>query len=111
MPRITPRRAASAGGDDTATAQSMGDVSERRSPAEFAAELVRERRRLKLIRFAACEAAAIVLTILAILAGIATRSADGSTETVFRVLPVTFAVLATAIPILFFGKVRRRRWR
>lgn len=109
MPRIVHRRAASVAGDDTASAQSMANVSERRWAGEIAAKLVRERRRIKVIRFAMCEAAAIALMALSIVAGIYTRSADGSILAIFRLLPVTFAVIATGIPILFFGKVRRRR--
>lgn len=108
MPAIMHHRSVSRPDDIPQTAQSLANYSERRWAADIAAELVRERRRIKVIRFAMCEAAAIALTVLSIIAGIYTRDADGSVDPVFRVLPVTCAVIATAVPILFFGKVRRR---
>ena len=111
MPGMMHNRSLSLQDDVAETAQSLANYSERRWAADVAAELVRERRRTKVIRFAMCEAAAIAITVLSIIAGIYTRDADGSVDAIFRVLPVTCAIIATAVPILFFGKVRRRRRR
>ena len=108
MPGMMLNRSLSLPDDVPPTAQTLATHSERRWASDVAAELVRERRRMKVIRFAMCEAAAIALTVLSIMTGIYTREADGSVDAIFRVLPVTCAIIATAVPILFFGKVRRR---
>ena len=109
MPVLMHNRSISFRDGVAVTAQPLANYSERHSAGELATEMVRERRRIKVIRFAMCEAAAIALMLLSIIAGIYTRAADGSVIAIFRVLPVTCAVIATAIPILFFGKVRRGR--
>ena len=109
MPGMMHDRSLSLTGDVPQTAQSLSPTTASAAgPPTVAAELVRERRRTKVIRFAVCEAAAVALTVASIIAGIYTRDADGSVDAIFRVLPVTCAIIATAVPILFFGKVRRR---
>jgi len=56
----------------------------------------------------------MTLTLIAVLAGIYNRSGDESVVAVFRILPVTSAIIAGVIPIVFFGNPRRGRrssWR
>jgi hypothetical protein len=72
--------------------------------AAIAAAIVRERRQRRLLRFALCEAAAILLTVASMLAGMSTRFLDESLTPLFRMLPIVGAAAATILPILFYGR-------
>jgi hypothetical protein len=67
------------------------------------------RRRRKFAWFLVVESIAGGLSLASILAGLSLRFASESWTAVFRVLPVSAAVIATVVPILFYGNSRRHR--
>jgi hypothetical protein len=73
------------------------------------ARLVRHRRRMRLARFIVCEAIAIAVLVISVAAGISERFAAESLTPIFRVLPVTAAIVAAILPIFFFGHPKRRK--
>ncbi len=83
--------------------QSKGVIS----GAEFAA-LVRQRRRRKFVRFAVAEAVAIVVLVGSLIAGLSAPFAAESLTPFFRVVPIGAALVATVVPIVFFGNPMRR---
>jgi hypothetical protein len=83
------------------------DVVDRRTDAAIAAELLRERRRKRRVRFLLLETVAIALTFATAAAGLSLQFLNEAYTPVFRVLPLVFATVATALPILFFGRSRR----
>jgi hypothetical protein len=72
------------------------------------AAIVRQRRRVRLLRFAICEALAVALTITFAWAGVSSRYLDETLTSLFRFLPIASAAVATILPILFFGSPQRR---
>jgi hypothetical protein len=82
-------------------------------PPEAAGGLARRalesRRRRKFAWFLVVESIAGGLILASILAGLSLRFASESWTPVFRVLPVSAAVIATVVPILFYGNSRRHR--
>jgi hypothetical protein len=66
------------------------------------------RRRRKFVWFMVVESIAGGLIVASILAGLSLRFASESWTPVFRVLPVGAAIIATIVPILFYGNSRRR---
>jgi hypothetical protein len=84
-----------------------------RSPADenafgSAARLVHRRRRMRLVRFMAAETLAIFVLIVSVLAAISERFASESLTPIFRALPITAAIVAAILPIVFFGGSKRR---
>jgi hypothetical protein len=75
---------------------------------EDPAALIRHRRRVRMARFIVCEAVAIAVMVFSALAGISARFAAENFTPVFRVLPVSAAVVAVVLPIIFFGDPKRR---
>lgn len=73
-----------------------------------AARLLRGRRRARLVRFVALEMLTIALVLGSVIAGLSERFASDSLTKIFAVLPIAFAALAVALPILFFGPPRSR---
>jgi len=73
------------------------------------AALARRRRRTRWARFVAVEMFAIGVMTASVLAGVSERFTSESLTPIFRVLPITAAVLAAILPILFFGDPTRRR--
>jgi hypothetical protein len=82
-------------------------ASEVESPEQQIARMVRRRRRLRVIRFVAAEVLAVAALILSVLAGTSERFASESLTPIFRALPITLAVVAAILPILFFGGPKR----
>ena len=72
------------------------------------AELVRRRRRMRLVRFIAAEGLVLSFLILSVVAGISERFALESLTPIFRALPIAAAVVAAILPILFFGHPKRK---
>jgi len=72
------------------------------------AALVRHRRRVRLARFIAGEAIAIAVLVVSVLAGISERFVAESLTPLFRTLPITAAIVAAILPILFFGDPKRK---
>lgn len=72
------------------------------------AALVRNRRRLRTVRFIISETVVVAITVLSALAGISARWAAQSVPPVLRILPVGAAVVAAVLPIVFFGDPKRR---
>jgi pyrroline-5-carboxylate reductase len=62
-----------------------------------------------MIRFIAAETVAIAVLVVSVLAGISERFASASLTPVFRALPITAAIVAAVLPILFFGGPQGRR--
>jgi len=56
----------------------------------------------------AAETFAIGLMVASIVAGVSARFADEALTPIFRVLPITAAVAAAILPILFFGDPKRK---
>jgi hypothetical protein len=84
-------------------------MTERVSSAETeVARLMRRRRRARLARFIVLETLAIALTAASVLGGLMERFVSESLTKIFEVLPVTFAVVAVVLPIVFFGHPRHR---
>jgi hypothetical protein len=73
------------------------------------AEVVRRRRRMRLVRFIAAEVLVLSVLILSVLAGISERFSSESLTPILRALPITAAVVAAILPILFFGDPKRRK--
>ena len=69
----------------------------------------RKRRRQKFVWFLAVESVAVLVMTVSILAGLSLRFSSESWTPVFRVLPVTAAVIAALLPILFYGNARGSR--
>ena len=61
---------------------------------------------MTLSRFVAAEVGAMVVLIVSIGVGIATRSASGTFAQVIHILPIISAVAVSGLPILFFGQPR-----
>jgi hypothetical protein len=61
------------------------------------------------VRFIVAEVLVLSVLILSVLAGISERFSSESFTPVFRALPITAAVVAAILPILFFGDPKRRR--
>ena len=80
-----------------------------RVKSETARSAIRQRRRARLIRFILLESIALTLTVASVCTGLSARFADESFTAVFRYLPVSCAVLAGLLPIIFFGSVGRGR--
>jgi hypothetical protein len=70
---------------------------------------LQSQRRRKLAWFLFVESIAVSAMIVSILAGFSLRFASESWTPAFRVLPVTAAIIATVLPILFYGNSRKRR--
>jgi hypothetical protein len=75
---------------------------------EDPAALIRHRRRVRTVRFIICEAVAIAVMVGSAVAGISERFAAENFTPLFRVLPVSAAVVAVVLPIIFFGDPKRR---
>jgi hypothetical protein len=60
-------------------------------------------------RLVAAETFAVAVTIASVVAGISARFAAETFTPIFRVLPISAAVVAAILPIFFFGDLRRRR--
>jgi hypothetical protein len=75
---------------------------------EDPAALIRHRRRVRMVRFIVCEAVTIAVMVGSAVAGISERFAAENFTPVFRVLPVSAAVVAVVLPIIFFGDPKRR---
>lgn len=75
---------------------------------ESVAGLIRRRRRVRMLRFIACETVAIGIMVASVIAGLSTRFATETLTPLFRMLPITAAAAATIIPILFYGNTGRR---
>jgi hypothetical protein len=86
------------------TSNNLPDLSSR-DPAA----LVRRRRRIRMARFVVAETVVIALMIGSVVAGVSARFAHESFTPIFRVLPITAAVVATILPIIFFGDPKRGR--
>jgi len=71
------------------------------------AELVRRRRRMRLVRFIVSEIVVLSVLILSVLAGVSERFSSESLTPLFRALPIAAAVVAAILPILFFGDPKR----
>jgi hypothetical protein len=78
------------------------------SQGESVAGLIRRRRRVRMLRFIACEAVAIGIMVASAIAGLSARFATETLTPFFRILPITAAAAATIIPILFYGSAGRR---
>jgi hypothetical protein len=61
-----------------------------------------------MVRYIICEAVAIAVMVGSAVAGISERFAAENFTPVFRVLPVSAAVVAVVLPIIFFGDPKRR---
>jgi hypothetical protein len=85
----------------------VGEHSANSSPEDIAA-IIRHRRRLRMLRFVAFETIAIGVMIVSAFAGISSRFAAESLTPIFRVLPVSAAIVAVILPIVFFGDPKRR---
>jgi hypothetical protein len=72
------------------------------------ASVVRHRRRMRMARFIVAEIAAIAVLFGSVIAGISERFAVESLTPLFRTLPITAAIVAAVLPILFFGHPKRR---
>jgi hypothetical protein len=94
---------------NTETPPSIGPVAGQDSQARSIAEEVRRRRRIRTARFIAFETVAIAVFVISVLAGITERFAAETLTPLFRTLPITAAVVATILPILFFGDPKRKR--
>jgi hypothetical protein len=70
---------------------------------------LKPRNRPKLVLFLVAESVAIAILIVSVLAALSLRFASESWTPVFRVLPVGAAIVATVLPIAFYGNGRRRR--
>jgi len=81
------------------------------SSLESVAALVRHRRRLKMLRFAVFEVLALGIMVASALAGVSARFAAESLTPLFRVLPISAAIVAVILPIFFFGDPKRRNRR
>jgi hypothetical protein len=77
------------------------------SPEDPAA-LVRHRRRVRTARFIVCETIAVAIMVASALAGVSARFAADNLTPIFRVLPVSAAIVAAILPIIFFGDPKRR---
>lgn len=62
---------------------------------------------MSLSRFVAAELVAMVVLIMSIGAGVATRSATGTFAQVIHILPIIFAIAVSGLPIVFFAQPRR----
>ena len=71
--------------------------------------VARRRRRIRWARFMAGELFAIGVMIASIVAGISARFANDSLTPIFRVLPISAAVVTAILPIVFFGDPKRGR--
>jgi uncharacterized BrkB/YihY/UPF0761 family membrane protein len=78
------------------------------SSPEDIAKIIRRRRRLRMLYFIILEALAIGLMITSAVAGISSRFAAESLTPIFRVLPISAAIVAVILPIIFFGDPKRR---
>lgn len=79
--------------------------------AQSTADVLRQRRRMRFLRFLVLEAIAVVIAIASVAAGISQRFADEAYTPAFRVLPICAAAAAAILPILFFGSPSRRQRR
>jgi hypothetical protein len=61
-----------------------------------------------MLRFIVSEAIAIGVMVASALAGISARFAAESLNPILRILPVSAAVIAVILPIIFFGDPKRR---
>jgi hypothetical protein len=75
------------------------------------ARLIRQRRRMRMMRFVAAETFAVAVLLVSVVAGISERFAAEALTPIFKVLPITAATVAALLPILFFGHPKRRKYR
>lgn len=87
----------------------VADHADTGSLREGLAALIRLRRRVRMLRFIVCEAVAIGIMVGSALAGLSARFAAESFTPIFRVVPIGAAIVATILPILFFGNPMRRK--
>jgi hypothetical protein len=59
-------------------------------------------------QFIAVEIVALAILFGSVIAGISERFANESLTPLFRALPITAAIVAAVLPILFFGNPKRR---
>jgi hypothetical protein len=71
------------------------------------ARIVRHRRRMRLARFIVFETIAIAVLFISVVAGVSERFVAESLTPLFRVLPITAAIVAAILPIFFFGDPKR----
>ncbi|HVF71164.1 MAG TPA: hypothetical protein VM940_06115 [Chthoniobacterales bacterium] len=60
-------------------------------------------------RFLVAEAFAIAVMMASVVAGVSARFAADSLTPIFKVLPITAAVVAAILPIVFFGTSKGSR--
>ncbi len=70
---------------------------------------VRERRRARTVRFVVLESIVLCLMVASVCAGMSESFADENLTPIFRFLPVTCAIVAGLLPIIFFGSLGGRR--
>jgi hypothetical protein len=78
------------------------------SSATEIAGIIRHRRRVRLLYFIILEGVVIGLMIISAMAGISSRFAEESLTPIFRVVPVSAAIVSVILPIIFFGDPKRR---
>jgi hypothetical protein len=78
---------------------------------EDPAALIRHRRRVRALWFIVFETVAIGVMAASIVAGISARFAAENLTPLFRILPISAAIVAVILPIFFFGDAKRRNRR